>query len=146
MKIIVTVDQKAYEVDIENLDNRPIIAIVEGLKFEVWPEDAQTRTKEPFNEPALPAQTGSQSQPATGYIPSSASLNLTSVRAPIPGVIVEIQVKAGDEVDYGTALFVIEAMKMRNAIRASRPGTVKEISVALGQTVNHNDLLLEFVE
>ncbi len=150
MKIIVTVDQKAYEVEIENLDKRPIVAIVEGSKFEVWPEDAQMKTTEALSGAALPAQAGVRSQPAGGYAPPNAPVNLASnqtmVRAPIPGVIVEIQVKAGDEVDFGTPLFVIEAMKMRNAIRASRPGTVKEILVAIGQTVNHNELLLEYAE
>lgn len=146
MKLTVTVDQKAYEVEIENLDRRPIIATVDGTKFEIWPEEAQTSIKEASFEPAQPTPASSRPQPAAGYVPSGASLNIKSIRAPIPGVIVEILTKAGDEVDYGDILFVIEAMKMRNAIRASRPGTVKEISVALGQTVNHNDILLEFVE
>jgi len=144
MIIRVIVDEKKYEVEIESLFNRPIIVMVEGSRFEVWPEESQLVGSSAETPQAAKAKAAPLT--ATGYVPSGAALNAKTVRAPIPGVIVAVQVKAGDEVEFGQPLFTIEAMKMRNAIRASRAGAIKEVCVSIGQTVNHNDLLLEFLE
>jgi len=144
MKVKVIVDQKNYEVEIESLFSRPIVAIVEGSRYEVWLEEAQSVETPAEKAPAAKAE--EMAPPATGHVPSGATLSAKTVRAPIPGVIVAIQVKVGDQVEFSQPLFTIEAMKMRNAIRASRAGAVKEVFVSIGQTVNYNDLLLEFVE
>jgi biotin carboxyl carrier protein len=146
MKYTVNIDQKTYIVEIESLSSTPIIAVVGGIRFEVWPESGNPTqsANAALSQTSLPA--GSPRTPATGSVPSGTSINLKAVRAPIPGVIVDVSVKQGDQVDFGQTLFMIEAMKMRNAIRASRPGVIGEVLVSVGQTVNHNDLLLEFVE
>jgi biotin carboxyl carrier protein len=68
------------------------------------------------------------------------------VLAPIPGVILTILVKEGDDVAYGQDLCIIEAMKMRNAIKAARTGRIAAVRVAPGQTVNHHDVLMEYGE
>jgi biotin carboxyl carrier protein len=57
------------------------------------------------------------------------------VRATLPGLIVAVAVVAGDEVDEGTPLLTIEAMKMQNEVRAPRAGRVIEVEVTPGQTV-----------
>jgi biotin carboxyl carrier protein len=56
--------------------------------------------------------------------------------APMPGKIVQILVKTGDEVTAGQGLLVVEAMKMQNEIRAPKSGTIERLSVIEGQTVN----------
>ena len=57
------------------------------------------------------------------------------VRAQMPGKILRIQVKQGDQVEKGQAMIVMEAMKMENEIRAAQAGTVGPIQVAEGQAV-----------
>lgn len=57
------------------------------------------------------------------------------VRATLPGLVVAVAVEAGDEVDAGTALLTIEAMKMQNEVRAPRAGRILEVSVRSGQPV-----------
>jgi acetyl/propionyl-CoA carboxylase alpha subunit len=57
------------------------------------------------------------------------------VRATLPGLVVAVTVAPGDEVDEGTPLLTIEAMKMQNEVRAPRGGRVIEVSVAPGQAV-----------
>ena len=57
------------------------------------------------------------------------------VRATLPGLIVAVSVTVGDEVEEGTALLTIEAMKMQNEVRAPRAGRVMDVEVAPGQTV-----------
>ncbi len=66
----------------------------------------------------------------------------TEVRAPMPGKIVRVEVEPGQEVEEGSPLVVMEAMKMENELGAERAGTVKDVSVEAGQTVNQSDLLV----
>lgn len=68
---------------------------------------------------------------------------INDIKAPMPGLILEINVKAGDEVKEGDYLLVLEAMKMENTIVAPRDGVVKSISVEAGGTVEKNQLLIE---
>jgi biotin carboxyl carrier protein len=65
-----------------------------------------------------------------------------TVTATLPGLVVAVRVAPGDEVEAGTALLTIEAMKMQNEVRAPRPGRVGEISVVPGQAVATGTSLL----
>jgi biotin carboxyl carrier protein len=58
------------------------------------------------------------------------------------GTIVKVMVAAGDAVEVGQSVLVLEAMKMENHINAETSGTVKEIRVAEGDTVGTGDVLL----
>ena len=65
------------------------------------------------------------------------------LRAPMPGLIVRINVVAGDAVQAGQGLVVMEAMKMENELRATAAGKVKRVAVATGSAVEKGALLLE---
>jgi biotin carboxyl carrier protein len=70
---------------------------------------------------------------------SAGSGNLT---ADIPGLVVDIRVAAGQLVQRGEPLIVVEAMKMQNELTAGVTGTVERIAVAVGQSVNPGDVLV----
>jgi len=147
MKYLIKIDDQTYEVEIIDLRDRPIIAIVDGERFEVELESGQSHSSSMVTSPTQatmtpPAQTQQVVAPSISVTPNTSTL----VRAPIPGVIVAFHVRPGDEVSHGQNLCTIEAMKMRNNIRASRTGRVAEILVSTGQTVNHNDPLMRFEE
>ena len=63
--------------------------------------------------------------------------------APMPGLIVRVNVQAGDAVQPGQGLVVMEAMKMENELRAAAAGTVKRVAVTPGSAVEKGALLLE---
>lgn len=67
-----------------------------------------------------------------------------TLSAPMPGVILEIFVKAGDVVERGQRIAVLDAMKMHNLIRAPRAATILEVCVEVGQAVGHGDALVRF--
>jgi biotin carboxyl carrier protein len=67
------------------------------------------------------------------------------VRSPMPGRVVRVLVAAGDMVEPGQPLVVIEAMKMENELRAKHGGQVAEILVAAGAAVEGNAKLIRFV-
>jgi biotin carboxyl carrier protein len=66
------------------------------------------------------------------------------LKAPMPGLIVKVEVEAGQQVKKGDGLVIVEAMKMENELKASHPGTVKAIKVEDGQAVEKNQVLVEF--
>ena len=66
------------------------------------------------------------------------------VRSPMPGLIISVQVRPGQEVKVGQELCVLEAMKMENVLRAERDGTVAEVKVAPRDTVAADQVLLAF--
>ena len=63
--------------------------------------------------------------------------------APMPGLIVRINVKAGDRVGQGQGLVVMEAMKMENELRASSAGVVKHVHATVGSAVEKGMVLIE---
>ncbi|MBB6681472.1 biotin/lipoyl-binding protein [Aequorivita sp. 609] len=65
------------------------------------------------------------------------------IHAPMPGIILEVNVAEGDKVKKGDSLCVLEAMKMENTLTASRDGIVKTVNVAKGDTVDKGKLLIE---
>jgi biotin carboxyl carrier protein len=65
--------------------------------------------------------------------------------APMPGVILNVVVKAGDKVARGDMLCALEAMKMKNAIRSPREAVIASVEVQNGQKVAHGDVLIKFV-
>ncbi len=67
-----------------------------------------------------------------------------AVRCPMPGQVVSIAVREGQEVKTGEALAVVEAMKMENVLRAERDGVVKSIKVEPGDSLAVDQIILEF--
>ncbi len=66
------------------------------------------------------------------------------IKAPMPGKILEIKVKVGQEVKKGDQLIVLEAMKMENIIKAAGDGVVQNIFVESGINVEKNQVLIQF--
>ncbi len=63
------------------------------------------------------------------------------ITAPMPGKVVRLLVKAGDTVEAGQGLLVVEAMKMQNEIRAPKSGKVERLAVTEGQAVNAGEVI-----
>lgn len=75
---------------------------------------------------------------------SSGSGKANHVKAPMPGLIIDLRVKEGDTVMPGDALLILEAMKMENMIKASAQSVVKSVKVKKGDSVEKNQVLIEF--
>jgi len=66
------------------------------------------------------------------------------MRAPMPGLVVRVQVEVGQQVASGAGVVVLEAMKMENELRASAPGVIRTIRVRAGEAVEKGQVLVEF--
>ncbi|TXD84724.1 acetyl-CoA carboxylase biotin carboxyl carrier protein subunit [Subsaximicrobium wynnwilliamsii] len=69
---------------------------------------------------------------------------INEIKAPMPGLILDIPIKVGQEVEENDTLLILEAMKMENVLSSPRAGVIKSISVKKGDAVDKNALLLEF--
>jgi acetyl/propionyl-CoA carboxylase alpha subunit len=69
---------------------------------------------------------------------------VNELKAPMPGLVLEINVKPGDELKKGDRVLVLEAMKMENVIKASADATVTSIEVEKGKTGDKNQVMIRF--
>jgi biotin carboxyl carrier protein len=144
MKIQVVIDNQSYTVEVEDLNSRPVIATVQGERFEVWPEAPDKSSAAPTGAPAVFV-------PDSGRVSSVLNAPVDTlgggdVVSPLPGVIVAIMVKPGEDVTRGQELCTLEAMKMKNAIRANRDGVIASIEVNIGDQVGHGQVLITYAE
>ena len=126
----VTIDGTTYTVEIPNIRERPVRAIVDGEVVSVDVPAPATSVTTPMLSPGF-----SPSSPMPTGEPGE-------VRAPLPGTVVEINVTEGENVTPGQQLCVLEAMKMNNPIQATHAGTVRRILISMGQQVPHNAPLM----
>ena len=75
---------------------------------------------------------------------SKKSNQLKELRAPMPGLVRQVNVQVGDQVDSGDALFILEAMKMENVLKSPVNGIVSDLFVKPGESVEKNQILLSF--
>jgi biotin carboxyl carrier protein len=69
---------------------------------------------------------------------------VNELKAPMPGLVLEIAVSAGDQVQKGDRVLVLEAMKMENVIKAPADATVAAVEVEQGKTVEKNQVMVRF--
>jgi len=136
-KIWVKVKGERFLVEVSDLDQRPIIAVVEGSRFEVYPE----MESDDLNDQNDPQETLFHPEKQTHSIPAE---TVCEVISPMPGDITRIHVHAGQSVQPGEPLCVLDAMKMKNTIHAPQAGIIQEIRVQEGQAVEHGVVLFRF--
>ena len=124
-KFKITIDGKEYLVEMEEVGAENTKNIPEKKE--------KVAVKEPASEPSAERVP----TPST-----SADTNQFSVKAPMPGSVLKIEVNAGETVKENQVLLILEAMKMENEIVAEKAGRIESVQVAEGASVNSGDLLL----
>ncbi len=142
-RLKVLVNGNSYEVEIDNLDSSPMQVTVNGTAYTVSIESGAATVVKPAasSVSAVPAAAPVTMPPAAAA-PSNGSANV--VAAPMPGVILDIAIKAGDQVKRGDQLCALEAMKMKSAVRSPRDGVINAVEVTDGQRVTHGQVIVRF--
>lgn len=73
-----------------------------------------------------------------------AAKQVNAIKAPMPGLILEVSVTEGQEVEENDPLLILEAMKMENSIVSPRSGKIKSVTAIKGEAVEKGQLLIEF--
>jgi biotin carboxyl carrier protein len=143
----VKVNGNSYDVEVGDFSGGTAEVKVNGKQFSIEIEEAggslpspvaRTATAIPFVAPVKTAPVASQ--PVA--IAQAGSSDVMS--APMPGVILNITVKAGDTVKTGDTICALEAMKMKNLLRSPRDGTVASVEVCEGQRVPFGAIIIRF--
>jgi biotin carboxyl carrier protein len=116
------VNRKCYEVIISNTGKTMLVS-TGGEEFEIeLSDELEHRAIE-----------------ATSHHPD---LEVEEVRAPMPGVVVSVEVEAGQEVQAGSSVVIVEAMKMQNEIATVAGGRIKKVVVKAGEVVESKQTLV----
>jgi len=138
----VTLDGQPVAVDAVEIAPNTLSILLDGQSFEI--------NVTPSPDGKLKLQTGAQEFTAAVVDPRAWSGRRNGhveaegrqqIVAPMPGKIVRLLVKAGDQVEAGQGLLVVEAMKMQNEIRSPKSGTVERVLAKEGQPVNAGEVL-----
>jgi biotin carboxyl carrier protein len=130
------VNDNGYTVNIKSHEDNIISLEVNGTSYEVKMKEDVKKTKTPTlvraasKRPAEPLKVNPKSQK-------------TKIVAPIPGVVLSIDVKVGDTLKVGDRMLVLEAMKMENNIVCEKAGTITAINIVVGQQVLQDELMIE---
>lgn len=135
-----TINGNKYSVEVKNVESNIATVEVNGTTYEV-------EIHKEFKQPKTPTLVRKEVKSPKG----SEKINKdepksgggSTVPAPLPGTILDIHVKAGDQVKKGQNLITMEAMKMENSVLSPKEGTVKDIKVSQGDSVLQDDVLIE---
>ena len=126
---------KEYNVTVNPKEGKFFDVTVNGATYEVEAENAPAAAPAP-----QPAAAPVQAAPAVAAAPAAKPAGAgEKVASPLPGVIIEISVKEGQQVKAGQKVAILEAMKMENEIPAPKDGTVTDIHVHKGDTLQEGD-------
>lgn len=130
-----------YDVVVKQLTDEKAMVEVNGSEYQVniIEEPRQHKTPQLIRPKAIHDTEKAISKTQSGSRKATSGL----IKAPLPGLILEILVKEGDEVKVGQKLMKMEAMKMENDIQATRAGKISSIKVDVGDSVLEGDLLVE---
>ena len=134
-----TINGNKYEVAIGEIVDNIATLTVNGEEFKV-----EMEKEEKPHPPPLPRREGSKdsaSDNGNDAAPSQGGAG-TALKSPLPGVITDILVEVGQEVQAGDNVIVLEAMKMANNLQAEKSGKVTAICVKVGQSVMEDEALV----
>jgi biotin carboxyl carrier protein len=121
---LLRVGNKIYDITVNELGSDRYGILIEGEYFET---EVKTKLREQAEE----------------YLKNKADISNKGVlKAPMPGLVIKVNVGEGDEVKSGDILIVLEAMKMENNIKSVHSGTVKEIRFKQGDSVEKDDVIM----
>lgn len=130
-----------YNVSITNIEGNVAEVEVNGTpyKVEIDKELKQSKTPRLVRPTSIPS---TDTHPSVAKTQSPGRATAGAIKSPLPGVILEMNVKPGDRVKAGQKLLVLEAMKMENNIDSDKEGIVAEVRFNKGDSVLEGDILV----
>ncbi|MCH8186841.1 MAG: acetyl-CoA carboxylase biotin carboxyl carrier protein subunit [Chloroflexi bacterium] len=146
----VKVRDRWFTVEVGDLTGNPVRVLVDGDPVDVDLEGLTAREEKPSLPAPQPAEASTASgrkanpnAPTPPPTPTATPAATKMFRSPMPGVILSVSVKIGDQVVTGDEVCVLEAMKMQQVLRADWTGVVRAIHVEPGQQVSDGDPIVE---
>jgi biotin carboxyl carrier protein len=135
-----TIGGDDFDVELTERESNLLRIEVNGTSYEVILKQGVVVSKTPI---LVRAEVPPPTKKETRITKTITKTTNTAVRSPLPGTIVTVLVREGDQVKLGQKLLTMEAMKMENNVIAGKDGIVRSINVKPGDSVLQNDVLLE---
>ena len=143
-KYRIGIEGRTFEVEVGDLGDSPVRVVVDGQEYQVdLPGRASAPAVSTPSNAAPPAPIAGPPPTAAGPAAGAPVRSAGGVTAMMPGRIISVEVKAGDEVKRGDTVCVIESMKMEQAIASPRDGRVASVPVSAGDSVQRGQTLVE---
>lgn len=130
------INSNNYKVNIKSQEGNVIDLEVNGTSYSVKLEEDIKKTK-------TPTLVRAASKRPTEPLKVNPKSSKTKIVAPIPGVVMSIDVKVGDTLKVGDRMLVLEAMKMENNIVCEKAGTITAMKITVGQQVLQDEVMIE---
>jgi acetyl/propionyl-CoA carboxylase alpha subunit len=121
-------DNKSYNAEVlkANKEEKTFVIRVNGNKYTVQLKDKYDELLEKMG------------------MSNASSKKVKEVKAPMPGLVVDVRVKEGDTVKQGDGLLVLQAMKMENIIKSPAEGSIKKVHIKKGDAIEKNQVMISF--
>jgi len=134
-----TINGNLYDVEIGSIEDNVAQVTVNGSTYDVMIDRSIVQQKTPkLVRSSVGTTDGAKAKTNT----PDASKGSGVVKSPLPGTILELHVKVGDQVKVGQKILTLEAMKMENVIHAAMDGSVKSINCSKGDSVMEGDTIM----
>lgn len=130
------VNENGYTVNVKSHEDNIINLEVNGTTYAV-------KMSEEFKKTKTPTLVRSASKRPAEPLKVNPTSQTTKIVAPIPGIVLSIDVKVGDTLKVGDRMLVLEAMKMENNIVCEKAGTITAINITVGQQVLQDQVMIE---
>lgn len=141
-KYILEIGDKEFTAELKGITTEEANVVVNGTEYKVKLKSiGRKKVEVPQVTPA--AAPAPAPKPAPTPARATAGDSAGIVRAPLPGLILDLMVKAGDTVKAGQNMMIMEAMKMENNVQAPHDGQLKQVFVNKGDSVQEGDNLVE---
>ena len=130
-KIKLKINGKDYIVEVDSIDSNPVEVLVNGEEIEVYTDQLKLEVKDSIDKKEIIKNSNKdESSGRTFY-------------SPMPGVIISVALKEGDQVVTGDDVCILEAMKMQQVLKADWSGIVKKVFVSSGDQINDGSPIIE---
>ncbi len=143
-----SINGKVMQIDFESIGDQPVYSLlVDGQSFEAYVYPSETEWQVLLRGHFYPVKV---EDARIKRLKAEAGVKVVEqkefrLRAPMPGLVIDVLVKEGDEVEEGSVLVILESMKMQNELKSPRPGKVSRLRIEPGDSVEQNQTLLSVI-
>ena len=144
----IVVDGKELTIDLTAIPGQPILSLLidgKGYNAKITPDRGKWHVQLRGNRYTSIVEDEMEKHLRTLAIGRETASEEITLKAPMPGLVVDVPVELGAIVDKGEVLVILESMKMQNELKAPRAGTITQVNVESGDNVEHHEVLISLL-
>jgi biotin carboxyl carrier protein len=144
----IVINQQLFQIDFHSISDQPVYSLlVDGKSYEayVYPADDSWQVLLHGNQYAARVEDERERRLRTSTTDAISTGSEFHLKAPMPGLVIQVAVAEGQKIQKGDLLVVLESMKMQNELRSPRDGAISRVRVNPGESVEQRQVLLSVI-